>query len=279
MDFGWRNYEASLGRWMNIDPLTDEYDSTSPYTFVGNNPITNLEIDGRFWIRTEDENGTVTYTAEKGDSAWSLFTQFGEEDGLSAEMANTLIEGILGPNYRRESDGMLMSDVEVEDVLTVYTEQEDTNSNEEEGALAAQELSEVEKLDSTINTWSAALKVGFKICCYGEAKRYSEQKDFEKENPELALQWKILNGTADTYKSGAAPGMEESNLGSSFRSTRTRSTRTGRTRPRSTKTSTGNVTVSGQSKTVQTGPQGGKYYINKNGGKTYLNRDGTKRIR
>jgi RHS repeat-associated protein len=39
MDFHARNYDASLGRWMNIDPLAEQFYDTSPYTYVSNNPL------------------------------------------------------------------------------------------------------------------------------------------------------------------------------------------------------------------------------------------------
>ncbi|MHC0446324.1 DUF6443 domain-containing protein [Flavobacterium sp. 3-218] len=45
-DYGWRNYDSALGRWMNIDNLAEKYVSTSPYHYAGNNPVLNLDIDG-----------------------------------------------------------------------------------------------------------------------------------------------------------------------------------------------------------------------------------------
>ncbi|WP_010518689.1 DUF6443 domain-containing protein [Croceivirga radicis] len=119
-DYGARNYDPALGRWFGIDELAEDYSSLSPYAFVGNNPMINLEIDGRFWIRTVDENGNVTYTAEKGDSAQSLYDQFGEQDGFNAEDANFFIEHLFGDN--RVVDGEEFSNIDPEDSFTLFAE-------------------------------------------------------------------------------------------------------------------------------------------------------------
>ena len=47
--FGARNYDPALGRWLNVDPLAERYITNSPYVFTANNPIFNMEIDGRYF--------------------------------------------------------------------------------------------------------------------------------------------------------------------------------------------------------------------------------------
>lgn len=45
-DYGFRNYDAQIGRFTQLDPLTFEYQFLTPYQFAGNEPIANIDIDG-----------------------------------------------------------------------------------------------------------------------------------------------------------------------------------------------------------------------------------------
>jgi hypothetical protein len=83
-DYGARNYDATLGRFFNLDKYSDAYFHITPYQYTANNPVKLIDINGEYiWIYENGNkykyiNGKVysqnketkeydqEYTAEKG---------------------------------------------------------------------------------------------------------------------------------------------------------------------------------------------------------------------
>ncbi len=91
-DYGARLYDAALGRFFVQDRFAEKYESMTPYQYVANNPILNIDINGDSIIvlnapKGAHRAGHMAMLIQNKSGTWSLWSKNGTQDngGLSGE--------------------------------------------------------------------------------------------------------------------------------------------------------------------------------------------------
>jgi RHS repeat-associated protein len=70
-DYGFRMYDARVGRFLSVDPLAGSYPWYTPYQFAGNMPIKFIDLDGGEPISNKADANAAIDIFEKDGKATS----------------------------------------------------------------------------------------------------------------------------------------------------------------------------------------------------------------
>lgn len=95
-DYGARNYEPALGRWMNIDPLAEDAPDYSPFAFCFNNPVYYIDPDG---MMADSNNVLSGWVNQGGQTFWDPKVN-NQDDAtrLHGDTANYVPDNTVTPN-------------------------------------------------------------------------------------------------------------------------------------------------------------------------------------
>jgi RHS repeat-associated protein len=83
-DYGFRIYDARIGKFLSVDPLTKSYPMLTPYQFASNTPIQAIDLDGLEARKVTKDNTVTFYVVIKVKNSSDVSNDVAQQNARSA---------------------------------------------------------------------------------------------------------------------------------------------------------------------------------------------------
>ena len=102
-EYGARNYDPAVGRFFNIDRLSEKYENLSPYNYTANNPVRFIDVDGE-WIDIYDGGNKYRYQMGGGVLMYNKETK-GWDTVEDTTTLSFYVQQVIANLYELETSG------------------------------------------------------------------------------------------------------------------------------------------------------------------------------
>jgi RHS repeat-associated protein len=115
-DYGARNYDPAIGRWMNIDPLAETSRRFSPYTYALDNPVYYIDPDGMMAVDSDPPNTRIISN--------QVSNSFKYDDKGETKGTDKIQQAVVSTMTITDSNGQAIQTMDSTTLTTAYVDAE-----------------------------------------------------------------------------------------------------------------------------------------------------------